>query len=107
MGHRDRGDGSETDLRVVLLEPGETQDHALFAKSGDCEEYTFRMSFVGHDHVYDPVYASGLVRSTIHIVDRDRLRQFAGQEFSLFYKVSVDEISAGASVYHSFGRCFF
>ena len=65
------------------------------------------MSFVGHDHVYNLVYASGLIRSTIYIIDQDQLRQFAGREFSLFYKVSVDEISGGTSVYHSFSRCFF
>ena len=61
------------------------------------------MSLVSHDHIYDPIYASGLVRSAVYIIDRDRLRQFAGRKLSIFYEVTVDEISGGAGVYHSFG----
>ena len=65
------------------------------------------MPFVGHDHVYDLVYASSLVWSSVHIIDRDRLQQFAGWELSVFHEVLVNEVTCCASVNHHFSRGSF
>jgi len=88
----------------VLFEPGETKDHALLAELGDCEEDAFRMSFVGHDYVYNSVYAPGLIQSPIYVVDWDQLRQLTGWKFSVFDKVSVNEVSSSSGVYHMESR---
>jgi len=57
-GHFD-GSGTEVDLQIVLVQPGEPKYHALLAEAGDREQNTFRMSVVGHDHVDDFVDAPG------------------------------------------------
>jgi len=59
--HFDRS-GAEVDLRIVLVQPGEAEYHALLAKVGDWEQNTLRMSVVGHDHVDDFADASGLIK---------------------------------------------
>ena len=71
-GHLYRS-GAEVDLRIVLVQPGEPEYHALFTKAGDCEQNAFGMSFVGHDYVDDFADASGLVKRSVHVVNRDRL----------------------------------
>ena len=67
------GSGAEVDLWIVLVQPGEHKYHALFAEAGDCKQNVFGMSFVGHDHVDDFVDASGFVKRSVHVVNRDRL----------------------------------
>ena len=67
------GSGAEVDLRVVLVQPGEPEYHALFAEAGDCKQNVFGMSLVGHDHIDDFADASGLVKCSVHIVDQDWL----------------------------------
>jgi len=67
------GSGAEVDLRIVLVQPGEPEYHALFAEAGDCKQNAFGMSFVGHDYVDDFADASGLVKCSVHIVNQDRL----------------------------------
>ena len=41
------GSGAEVDLRVVLVQPGEPEYHALFTEAGDCKQNPLGMSFVG------------------------------------------------------------
>ena len=67
------GSGAEVDLRVVLVQPGEPEYHALFTEAGDCKQNAFRMSFVGHDYVDDFADASGFVKHSVYVVNRDRL----------------------------------
>jgi len=71
-GHFDRS-GTEVDLWIVLVQPGEPEYHALFAEVGDPKQNAFGMSFVGHDHVDDFADASGLVKRSVHVVNEDRL----------------------------------
>jgi len=40
------------DLRVVVLEPGITEDHVLPSEAGDSEECPFGVGFVIENHVY-------------------------------------------------------
>ena len=65
--------GAEVDLRIVLVQPGEPKYHALFTEAGDRKQNAFRMSFVGHDYVDNFVDTSGLVKRSVHVVNRDRL----------------------------------
>jgi len=62
-GHFDRS-GVEVDLRIVLVQPGEAEYHALLAEVGDCEQNTLGMSVVGHDHVDDFADAPGLIKGS-------------------------------------------
>jgi len=71
-GHFDRS-GVEVDLRIVLVQPGESEYHALLAEAGDHKQNMFRMLVVGHDHVDDFTDAPGLVKRSVHVVNWDRL----------------------------------
>jgi len=44
--------GLPIDLRVVVFEPGITEDHALSSEAGDSEERPFGVGFVMENHVY-------------------------------------------------------
>jgi len=105
-GHFD-GSGTEVDLRIVLVQPGEAEYHALLAEAGDCEQNTLGMSVVGHNHVDDFADASGLIKCSVHIVNRDRLGQLAGQKFCSGDEVLVNEIFGGTSIDHGFRGRFF
>jgi len=104
--HFDRS-GTEVDLQIVLVQPGEAEYHALLAEAGDREQNAFRVLVVGHDHVDDFADAPGLVKCSVHIVNRDRLGQLAGRKFRLGDEVLVDEVSGGASIDHGLHGCFF
>jgi len=105
-GHFDRS-GAEVDLRIVLVQPGEPEYHALLAEAGDCEQNAFGVSVVGHDHVDDFADASGLVKCSIHVVNWDQLGQLAGRKLCSGDEVLVDEVSSGASIDHGLCGCFF
>jgi len=105
-GHFD-GSGAEVDLRIVLVQPGEPEYHALLAKAGDHEQNAFGVSVVGHDHVDDFADAPGLIKHSIHVVNWDRLGQLAGQKFHSGDEVLVDEVSGGAGIDHGLRGCFF
>ena len=101
------GSGAEVDLRVVLVQPGESEYHALFTEAGDCKQNALGVSFIGHDHVDDFADASGLVKRSVHVVNRDRLGQFAGRKFFSGDEVLVDEVSGSAGIDHGLCGCFF
>jgi len=105
-GHFD-GSGAEVNLRIVLVQPGEAEYHALLTEAGDCEQNTLGMSVIGHDHVDDFADASGLIECSVHIVNRDRLGQLVGWKFRSDDEVLVDEISGGTSINHGFRGRFF
>jgi len=67
------GSGVEVDLRIVLVQPGEPEYHALFTEAGDRKQNAFRMSFVGHDYIDNFADTSGLIKRSVHVVNRDRL----------------------------------
>ena len=62
--------GAEVNLRIVLVQPGEPEYHTLLAKAGDREQNVFGVSVIGHDHVDDFADAPGLVKCSVHIVNR-------------------------------------
>jgi len=68
------GSGAEVDLRIVLVQPGEPKYHALFTEAGDCKQNAFGMSFVGHNYVDNFADASGFVKRSVYVVNRDWLR---------------------------------
>jgi len=105
-GHFD-GLGVEVDLRIVFVQPGEAEYHALLAEAGDCEQNMLRMSVIGYDHVDDFADASGLIERSVHIVNRDQLGQLAGRKLRSGDEVLVNEISGGTSIDHGFCGCFF
>ena len=65
------------------------------------------MSLVGHDHVDNFMDASGFVEHSIHVVNWDRLGQFAGRKFFSGDEVLVNEISGSAGIDHGLRGCFF
>ena len=51
--------------------------------------------------------APGLIKCSIHVVNRDRLGQLVGRKFRLGDEVLVNEISGGTGIDHGFRGCFF
>jgi len=105
-GHFDRS-GAEVNLRIVLVQPGEPEYHALLAEAGDREQNAFGVSVIGHDHVDNFADAPSLIKCSIHVVNRDWLGQLAGRKFRSGNEVLVDEISGGTGINHGFCGCFF
>jgi len=97
----------EVDLRIVFVQPGEPEYHALLAEAGDHEQNAFGMSVVDHDHVDDFVDAPDLVKCSVHFVNRDRLGQPAGRKFRSGDEVLINEISGGAGIDHDLRGRFF
>ena len=60
--------GLPIDLRVVVLEPGVTEDHVLPSEAGDSEECPFGVGFVMENHVYHFRDLTCLVGGAVHIV---------------------------------------
>ena len=94
--------GTEINLQVVLVQPGEPEYHALLAKTGDHKQNMFRMLVIGHDHVDNFVDAPSLIKGSIHIVNQDQLGQLAGQKFCLGDEVLVNEVSSSTGINYGF-----
>ena len=62
--------GLPIDLRVVVLKPGITEDHALLSEVRDSEERSFGVGFVVEDYIYNFRDLACLVGGAIHIVYR-------------------------------------
>jgi len=62
--------GLPIDLRVVVLEPGITEDHVLLSKARDSKECPFRVGFVVEDYVYNFGDLACLIGGAIHVVHR-------------------------------------
>jgi hypothetical protein len=105
-GHFDSS-GAEVDLWVMLVKPANPKDHALLAKTGDCEENALGVSIVDHDSVDNLADAAGLVRGSVYIVNRNWLRELAGRKLGLSDKVLVYKVSSRTGIHHGFCRCFF
>jgi len=97
----------EVNLRIVLVQPGEPEYHALLAEAGDCKQNTLGMSVVSHDHVDDFTDAPSLIKCSVHVVNRDQLGQLVGWKFCLGDEVLVNEISSGTGINHGFHEHFF
>jgi len=101
-GHLD-GSGTEVDLQIMFVQPGEPEYHAL----GDCKQDVFGMLVVGHDHIDNFMDAPSLIKGSVHVVNWNRLGQLVGWEFGLGDEVLVNEIPGSTGVNHGFHRQFF
>jgi len=86
------------DLRVVVLEPGITEDHVLPSKAGDSEEHPFRVGFVMENHVYHFRDLTCLVGGAIYIVHWYRVRNALGVNAFHLNKVSIYEVACSSRV---------
>jgi len=90
--------GLSIDLRVVVLEPGITENHVLSSEAGDSKEHPFRVGFVTENHVYyfrDLIY---LVGGAIHIVHWYGARDALGVNAFRSDEVSIYEVTHGSRV---------
>jgi len=86
------------DLRVVVLEPGITKDHALSSETGDSEEHSFGVGFVTENHVYHFRDLTCLVGGAIHVVHRYGARDAPGVNAFRLDEVSIYEVARSSGV---------
>jgi len=86
------------DLRVVVLEPDITKDHALSSEAGDSEERPFRVGFVMENHVYHFRDLTCLVGGAIHVVHRYGARDAPGVNAFCSDEVSIYKVAHSSGV---------
>jgi len=64
--------GLPIDLRIMVLEPGVAEDHALLPKIGDSEEHPLRVGLIMENYVYYFGDLPCFVRGAIHVEYRYR-----------------------------------
>ena len=90
--------GLPIDLRVVVLEPGIAEDHALFSETGDGEECPFRVGLVMEDYIYHFGDLTCLIGEAIHIVHRYGTRDALGVNVFRSDEVSIYEVAHSSRV---------
>jgi len=90
--------GLPIDLRVVVLEPDITKDHALSSEAGDSEERPFRVGFVTENHVYHFRDLTCLVGGAIHVVHRYGARDALGVNAFCSDEVSIYKVAHSSGV---------
>jgi len=90
--------GLPIDLRVVVLEPDITKDHALSSEAGDSEERPFRVGFVTENHVYHFRDLTCLVGGAIHVVHRYGARDAPGVNAFCSDEVSIYKVAHSSGV---------
>ena len=91
----------------MVLEPGVTEDHALFPEVGDGKEQPFRVGFITEDHIYHFGDLSGFIRGTIHVEHRYGTRDVLGANTLHTDKIFIYEIACGSGVQKRFNRMYF
>jgi len=86
------------DLRVVVLEPGITEDRVLPSKAGNSEEHPFRVGFVMENHVYHFRDLTCLVGGAIYIVHWYGVRNALGVNVFHLNEVSIYEVACSSRV---------
>jgi len=94
--------GLPIDLRVVVFEPGITEDHVLLSEAGDSEERPFGVGFVAKDYVYNFRDLACLVRGTVHVVHRYGARDAPSVNTFRPDEVSIYEVARSSGVQ----KCF-
>jgi len=94
--------GLPIDLRVVVLEPGITEDHVLLPKAGDSEERSFGVGFVAKDYVYNFGDPACFVGGTVHVVYRYGARDAPSVNTFRLYEVSIYEVARSSGVQKRF-----
>jgi len=90
------------DLRVVVLEPGITEDHVLLSEAGDSKEHPFGVGFVVEDYVYNFRDLACLVGGTVHIVHQYRVRDAPSVNTFRSDKVLIYEVARSFGVQKHF-----
>ena len=96
--------GLSIDLRVVVLEPGITEDHVLLPEAGDSEERSFGVGFVAEDYVYNFGDPACFVGGTVHVVHRYGARDAPSVNTFCPYEVLIYEVARSSGV-HLAGVC--
>ena len=99
--------GLPVDLRIMVLEPGVTKDHALLPEVGDDEEHPFGVGFIMEDHVYHFRDLSGFIRETVHVEHQYGVRDVPGANTLCTDKIFIYEIICGSRVQKRFDRMYF
>jgi len=94
--------GLPIDLRVMVLEPGITEDHVLLSKAGDSEERPFGVGFVAEDYVYDFGDLACLIGGTVHVVHRYGARDALSVNTFRLDEVSIYEVACSSGVQKRF-----
>jgi len=94
--------GLPIDLRVVVLEPGITEDHVLLSEAGDSEERSFRVGFVAEDYVYNFGDLACLVGGTVYVVHRYGARDAPGVNAFRSDEVSIYKVAHSSRVQKRF-----
>jgi len=103
--------GLPIDLRVVVLEPGITEDHVLLSEAGDSEERPFRVGFVVEDYVYNFRDLACLVGGTVHVVhrygagDAPSVNTFRSDEVSIYEVARSSGVQKHFDGVHLTGVC--
>jgi len=90
--------GLPIDLRVVVLEPGITEDHVLPSEAGDSKECPFGVGFVTENHVYHFRDLTCLVGGAVHIVHWYGARDAPGVNAFRSNEVSIYEVACSSGV---------
>jgi len=94
--------GLPIDLRVVVLEPGITEDHVLLPEAGDSKERSFGVGFVAEDYVYNFGDPACFVGGTVHVVHWYRARDAPSVNTFCPYEVSIYEVARSSRVQKRF-----
>jgi len=94
--------GLPIDLRVVVLEPGITEDHVLLSKVGDSEERPFGVGFAAEDYVYNFGDLACLVGGTVHVIHQYGVRDAPSVNTFRSDKVSIYEVARSSGVQKRF-----
>jgi len=90
------------DLRVVVLEPGITEDYVLLSEAGDSKERPFGVGFVAEDYVYNFGDLACLVGGTVHVVHRYGAREAPSVNTFRLDEVSIYEVAHSSRVQKRF-----
>jgi len=90
--------GLPIDLRVVVLEPGITEDYVLPSEAGDSKKHPFGVGFVTENHVYHFRNLTYLVGGAIYVVHQYRARDALGVNAFRLDEVSIYEVACGSGV---------
>jgi len=86
------------DLRVVVLEPGITEDHVLLSKARDSEEHPFRVGFVMENYIYNFGDLACLIGGAVHVVHQYGARDAPGINTFHMDEVSIYEVAHSSEV---------
>jgi len=98
--------GLPIDLRVVVLEPGITEDHVLPSEAGDSEEHPFGVGFVTENYVYHFRDLTCLVGGAVHIVHQYGARDTLGVNAFCSDEVSIYEVACSPRVQKRLDRMY-